>query len=258
VDLGTIDTVYYEGGEPFLFYPLLIRGIREANRRNFTAGVVTNGFFATSDENARLFFEPLVDLDISDLSISDDVFHYEEREENPARRAYAAACGMGLKASVLALDPGGSGPQAPGSFREEKTGVITGGGIMFRGRAAAKLSPYARGHDWREFTTCPYEDLVNPGRLHVDAYGNLQICQGISIGNLWEKPLGDLIGSYNATDHPICGPLVSGGPAQLARVLRFTPPETVADACHLCYLARKANQAEYPGILTPGQVYCDS
>ena len=176
---GTIDTVYFEGGEPFLFYPLLVGGVREARERGFAAGIVTNGYFATSDENARLFLEPLAELGLSDLSISDDVFHSEEGSDNPARCAFTAASEMGLPASILALEPGASGPDTPGSPREEKMGVITGGNIMFRGRAAVKLSQYAPAHDWRDFTRCPYEDLSDPGRVHVDPWGNLQICQGI-------------------------------------------------------------------------------
>ena len=256
--LGTVDTIYFEGGEPFLFYPVLLDGIRQARRRGFAVGIVTNGYFATSMENARFFLDPFRDFGIADLSISDDIFHYENRQENAARRAFEAAQGMNLPAAILALDPGGSGPDITASPREEKKGVVTGGSIMFRGRAAARLSQYAGKKDWRQFTTCPYEDLINPSRLHVDAYGNLQICQGICMGNIWEHPLVELVRDYSPPAHSICGPLINGGPAQLARVLGYTPPpEGVADACHLCWLARKACRDKYPGILEPAQVYCN-
>jgi hypothetical protein len=220
---------------------------------------VTNGYFATSEENARCFLGPFQKLGIADLSISDDIFHYENRQENAAWRASEVAKEMGLPAAVLALDPGGSGPEMRGSPREEKKGVITGGSIMFRGRAAAKLSGYAEARDWRQFTACPYEDLQNPSRLHVDAYGNLQICQGICMGNVWEHPLSELIRDYKPSAHHICGPLIEGGPAHLSRVLGYTPPDAgVADACHLCYLARKSCRGKYKEILEPAQVYCDS
>ncbi len=256
-DTGTVDTVYFERGEPFLFYPLLIESIRQARRRKFSVGVVTNGFFATSEENARLFLEPLADLGIVDLSISDDIFHYENRNDNPARRAFRVAQEMGLPVSVLALDPGASGPDTPGSSREEKTGIVEGGGIMFRGRAAEKLSPYTVCRDWQQFTRCPYEDLVTPGRLHVDAMGTLQICQGISIGNVWEQPLNELLRRYDPVSHPICGPLVRGGPAELSRTLGCVPPAKVSDACHLCYLVRKEKRQSNQAVLTPLQVYCE-
>ncbi len=129
---------------------------------------------------------------------------------------------------------------------------------MFRGRAAVQLSGYAKARDWRQFTSCPYEDLRHPSRLHVDAFGNLQICQGICIGNIWETPLDRLIRDYSPKDHPVCGPLLDGGPAELARILGYTPPGAgVADACHLCWLARKSCRDKFPGVLEPAQVYCD-
>lgn len=255
---GTVDTVYFEGGEPFLFYPVLLEGIRMARERGLSAGIVTNGYFATSNENARCFLEPIKELGITDFSVSDDIFHYENRDENPARRALETAQKMGLPTLVLALEPGGSGPEDMAEVREEKKGIITDGGIMFRGRAAATLSRNAAMHDWRQFTSCPYEDLVNPTRLHVDAYGNLQICQGISMGNVWKKSLDELVRDYSPKDHPICGPLIAGGPALLARDLGYTPPEEgVADACHLCWLARKSCREKFPDVLEPAQVYCD-
>ena len=255
--LGTVDTVYFEGGEPFLFYPVLLDAVRQARKRGYKVGIVTNGYFATSEENARFFLAPLRELGIEDMSISDDVFHYENQKENLARRASAAATALGMPTAILALDPGASGPEIKGNPREEKTGVVTEGGIMFRGRAAEKLSPNAVTSDSQQFTKCPYEDLKTPSRMHVDAFGNLQICQGISLGNIWKHSLDELIRTYSPSSHPICGPLIEGGPAQLARVLGYTPPAGVADACHLCYLARKSCRSRYPEILGPTQVYCD-
>ena len=47
--------------------------------------------------------------------------------------------------------------------------------------------------------------------MHVDAYGNVQVCQGISIGNMWQTPLSELVRDYDAARHPIVGPLLTGG-----------------------------------------------
>ena len=99
-------------------------------------------------------------------------------------------------------------------------------------------------------------DLVHPKCLHVDAFGNLQICQGISLGNVWERPLSELMKNYTASSHPGCGPLVRGGPAALAQDLGYVSPAGVADACHLCFLARRSAIGRYPEILCPLQVYC--
>ena len=53
--------------------------------------------------------------------------------------------------------------------------------------------------------------------MHVDAYGNLHVCQGIVIGNLFREPLKEIAARYNPDGHYIVGPLLVGGPAQLAR-----------------------------------------
>jgi hypothetical protein len=44
---------------------------------------------------------------------------------------------------------------------------------------------------------------------------------------------------FIAGSHPVCGPLVRGGPALLAQELGYVPHEGAADACHLCFLARR-------------------
>jgi len=134
-DLGTVKKIYFEGGEPFLFYPVMLNGIRQARSRGYSVGIVTNGYFATSEENARCFLEPFPGLGLADLSISDDVFHYENREENAARRAFRAAQEMGLPAAILGLDPGASGPEMrnpPGRRRKESSPAgasCSGGGL---------------------------------------------------------------------------------------------------------------------------------
>ena len=43
---GAIDSIYFEGGEVFLFYPLLLYGVREAKARGFEVGLVTNCYWA--------------------------------------------------------------------------------------------------------------------------------------------------------------------------------------------------------------------
>lgn len=37
-DLGNVREIYFEGGEPFLYYPVLVRGIEEARRSGFETG----------------------------------------------------------------------------------------------------------------------------------------------------------------------------------------------------------------------------
>jgi hypothetical protein len=97
--------------------------------------------------------------------------------------------------------------------------------------------------------------LRDPGRVHLDPLGNLHICQGIVLGNLFEKPLTQICAEYDADAHPVCGPLMNGGPVALVAEYGLPHGSDYADACHLCYEARTALRARLPEILRPDQVY---
>ena len=89
----------------------------------------------------------------------------------------------------------------------------------------------------------------------MDPLGYMHICQGISIGNLFHTPLREICENYDPDSHPIVGPLLEGGPVEIVRRYRLTHREQYADACHLCYEARKDLRDQFPEILIPDQVY---
>ncbi len=126
---------------------------------------------------------------------------------------------------------------------------------MYRGRAAEKLSITAAKYPWEGFVSCPHENLREPGRVHLDPLGNLHICQGLVIGNLFEKPLKQICEEYDADMHPICGLLLAGGPAALVSEYNLPHRSAYADACHLCYEARTALRTRFEKTLCPDQMY---
>jgi hypothetical protein len=91
--------------------------------------------------------------------------------------------------------------------------------------------------------------------VHVDVYGHVHLCQGLSMGNMWHRSLSELVAGYAAGSHPICGPLVRGGPAGLAREYDVVHEEEYVDECHFCYLVRRALVDRFPEFLGPRQVY---
>jgi hypothetical protein len=249
--IGSIRWIYFEGGEAFLFYPLMIESIKLARGAGFKVGIVTNAYFATTEEDAELWFRPLIELGIQDLSISDDEFHSDEKE-SPAKRALNAARKMGLPAGSIYIE---KPTVVTSASKGQKGAPVVGGGVMFRGRAAEKLVEGLPTRDWKEFTECPHEDLANPERVHLDAYGNVHLCQGLSLGNAWHTPLSELVKNYRTQAHPIAGPLVEGGPALLAKEYNIAHAEGYVDACHLCYDARLKLIERFPQYLAPKQVY---
>lgn len=251
--IGTIEMIYFEGGEPTQYYPLLLESVRRAHQKGFQVGIVSNAYMALTEEDALLWLKPLAEGGLSVLSVSNDAFHYGEEKENPAEIGWKVGLKLQLNAFPICIDP----PEIleETSPMDGKGQAVIGGGARFRGRAADTLTKGLPLRPWDEMIVCPDEDLLTPSRVHVDSYGNIQICQGISLGNFWEKPLSEIMASYHPDQHPICGPLHMGGPAELVRTLKIEPGEEYVDECHLCFLTRRDIIDRYPLYLTPRQVY---
>lgn len=252
-NIGTVNWIYYEGGEPFLFFPLLVESVKQARARGFKVGIVTNAYGANSEADAQLWLSPLVEAGVNFLSISNDTFHYGEATHNPAAVAASVAGRLGIETALICIEPPKMGK--PGNEKENRGAPVVGGEAKFRGRAADKLTNGLPLRPLNTLVECPYEDLATPSRVHIDAFGNVHVCQGISIGNFWKTTLSDIIRTYRPDAHPICGPLLRGGPAALARTLSIEPASGYVDECHCCYLSRKTVLDRFPEELAPRQVY---
>ncbi len=249
-ELGTVKWIYFEGGEPFLYYAILLKGVQEAASLGFQVGIVSNGYWATGEEDALEWLRPFVGL-VQDLSISSDLYHWGERLSQQAKNASAAAEQLNIPIGIISIaQPGAT--KAASALGQLPVGETV---VMYRGRAAKKLVAQATQRPWQQFTECPYENLREPGRLHVDPFGNLHICQGISPGNLFSQPLREICDTYDPYSHPILGPLLEGGPMELVQRYGLPHEERYADACHLCYEARLALRGRFPEILAPDQMY---
>jgi MoaA/NifB/PqqE/SkfB family radical SAM enzyme len=253
VKIKTIESVYFEGGEPFLFYPLMVEAIRIARNKGFKVGIVTNAYWATSERDAELWLKPLAELGVSDLSLSDDSFHFEEQGPSPANYALKAAKRLGLPVAVISIDK----PTVQYDLNKDqaKGKPVLGGTTMFRGRAVDKLIKGLPTKPWRQLEECPYEDLRDPERVHLDPYGNVHLCQGLIMGNVRETPLSKLVEEYDNSSHPICGPLAEGGPALLSRTYAIKHRSRYVDACHFCYCLRLSLLDRFPKHFAPRQVY---
>ena len=68
----------------------------------FKVGIVTNAYGTVSEEDAEVWFQPLADLGVAYLSISDDLFHYGE-ENTPAKRGLEAARKLGIPTAPICI-----------------------------------------------------------------------------------------------------------------------------------------------------------
>lgn len=126
--IGSVEWIYFEGGEPFLFYPSLLEGVRMARDKGFKIGIVTNAYGAVSEEDAEAWLHPLAALGVAYLSISDDSFHYGDGE-SPAKRALAAARKFGIPTAPICIQK--PFVEAMPGQDQDKGAPVIGGGAMF-------------------------------------------------------------------------------------------------------------------------------
>jgi MoaA/NifB/PqqE/SkfB family radical SAM enzyme len=248
-ETGSVEWIFFEGGEPFLYYQTMVAGISEAAKLGFKVGIVTNGYWATSVEDALLWLTPLTGK-LDNLTISSDLFHYSEKVSQQSKFITTAAEMLNIYLDIIYIEqPGVAALSTLGQIPPESSS------IMFRGRAAEKLAHNVQLKPNTDFVECPHENLKDPGRVHIDSFGNVHICQGISIGNIFDSPIKEICQNFDPFTHPILGPLLDGGPNKLVEKYNLNLSGNFADACHLCYKAREILRNQFPNILIPDQMY---
>lgn len=233
-----IGEVHFEGGEPFLHYAELLEWVGLAAGMGLTAGAVTNGYWAADIQAALDILGRLKDRGLKSLMVSTDDYHGGDEDRRRALLAAETARRLGISATVAVTN------------REQ---------VMYRGRAAhclADASTVARAAA-DALTACPHEQLDSPDRVHIDPFGHIHLCQGLTMGQQARDgaTLRRTIENYQPSTHPVVGPLLRGGPLELRRHYGIDLGDEYADACHLCYAVRRALRPRLPGYLAPGHVY---
>ena len=213
---------------------------------------------------------PFAEIGLADLSLSSYAYFVEDANEEQLRNAVLAARELGIPVSVLEVGaPADIG--VPGAC----SGDV--GEVMHKGRAAVALAPAKASRPPETLVTCPFEDFTDPGRAHVGPDGELQVCQGISAGNVFAggdgppapedlaEPRPDglraALDAYDPRARPVIREILAGGPWALAQAVGHTPERSLyADECHLCYEVRAAlrRAGRYPEVVAPGQCYAEN
>jgi hypothetical protein len=94
----------------------------------------------------------------------------------------------------------------------------------------------------------------------IDPYGNVSICHGIVIGNVYRKSFGEIIRGYDPAANPITGALAAEGPRglhSLAEHRGLRLPGEYFDECDLCWTSRVAlrGEAGLAAVLGPKECY---
>jgi pyruvate-formate lyase-activating enzyme len=259
------------GGEPFLTYNLLLELTHESKRlTDAPVTVFTNAFWATSRRRALALLKPLADAGTSRLYLSLDSYHADY--VSPGRVATAAlmADHLGLEVFTDAAIPPGLSAGNPEARRtraiirkfERKTGIrVIEKPFTSTGRAAAL--PDGPPED---LSICRLPDylgcsLAAPRGVELHPGGEVCLCSGISLGNLENLSLGEILASYDPECHPVLGPLLHGGPGALLKMAvdrgRLEPGvlRSPTSRCRACYIARSALRPDFPEALRPAQCY---
>lgn len=250
--IQSIEWVIFEGGEPFLVFPLLLMSIKRARQLGFKVGVITNGYFGRTEEAAIRYLKPLTALGLDKIFISNDRYHYKNTVASPAKRAIDAAVKLGIPTTRLRIDDSAVLPQHQ---EGEKENIEETHPLLMVGRASEKLRLDLPTSDWRSFTMCPFKKLQDPETLFIDPSGNVQICQGISIGNIWVNQFSNIMDQFDVKSHPIYGPIFNNGPKGLAEAYKIVPAQDYQNACQLCYDVRRLLLRQFPNYLSPAQLY---
>ena len=61
-EIDTVEWIYFEGGESFLYYPVVLRGVQTAAAKGYKVGIVSIAYWATDVDDALEWLKPLEGL----------------------------------------------------------------------------------------------------------------------------------------------------------------------------------------------------
>ncbi len=192
--LKTVDYISIEGGEPFLYYPVMVKAVEEAVDLGFHVEILSNCYWATCYEDAVEWLIPIAEAKNVELTLSSDLYHGDSWVIREVENAVRVAKTLGIKTGILAVKCPHADVPCPSQIEGVKVDLWE---LMYKGRAFSKLTEKASKKPWQEFTKCPYEDFTKQERVHIDPFGYVHVCQGISIGNAWQKPFSKIIEEFN-------------------------------------------------------------
>jgi len=247
---GLLGSVLLFGGEPMLNPDAVLAGIKTATQLGVPrVDVITNAFWAATEEAARAWVERLHGVGLHRVAISVDAFH---AEFTPVERVHCAgeaarAAGMHVTWNVAMLNP--DEPVHSDDVRTQEivrslrdiSDEVHVNGVLAAGRALESFPDQYPRRPGIPSGPCPGpsygSDLAAPTVFTVDPVGDVSICWGLTIGNAQRRSLTEVIAQYEPTRDSVTATLLSEGPAgllSLPAAAGFHPRESYANVCDLC------------------------
>lgn len=97
-DIGSFQQIGFSGGEPFLYFDLLKKGITYAKEKGFATSVATNGFWGSWDD--KTLNERFSSLPLDQISLSYDAYHAQYISGETFSRALSVCKSINISYSV--------------------------------------------------------------------------------------------------------------------------------------------------------------
>jgi hypothetical protein len=266
---------HLSGGEIFLDEEKLfqiIKNIRKHFKKDL--GISTNAFWAEDEKETSQKVQLLAELGVTGIALSADYYHQQflsiERPKTLARaikqnnlKTHSYIMGARLNSDVdnavtintqseLIASEVNQDLEIPYARAIERS---IGKGCLIN---QPKKSKIPQGM-CTELNTCLGErSPFNPAMVWIDPYGNVMICYGLIIGNLYKNSLNDIIGNYVPGNYPVLNELAQQGPRaiyEIALSKKLNLPLEFYDECDVCYQSRSVLQKNYPDLFGPKECY---
>ena len=267
---------HLSGGEVML-QPSKFYAIISEIRKYFTGdlGMSTNAFWAKTLHQAKSVVNDLTQLGISGIAVSSDAFHDAYVPLSYVAHAVSALRDSGLKKHSYIMGARCNSDVFQESLYNSKTDQNAS---YLQSISNMPLAPTAiRSIGKGTLVNVPKKDTIpckpcsdlseclgtrgpfNPAMVWVDAFGNVMVCYGIIIGNVFEKKFVDIISEYTIDSNPVLKIIAEEGPHGLFYDAKQCNSElqqnSFYDTCDVCYACRKALRKKHHMYLGPHECY---
>lgn len=236
-------------------------------------GISTNAFWATHSNITHTIVQKLIHLGVTGIAISADYFHLPYIPLSRPRKAVQSIVEQGLKTHCYIM---GARCKSDILNHNEINSISEHIAKQVQNKTAMPLAPtHIRSIGLGRYINTPKKNTIpqggctelseclgkrgpmNPSMVWVDCYGNVMLCYGIIIGNVYTTPFAEIIQSYTPKQHRIASIIAEKGPKglyELAQSLHLETPQEFYDECDLCFSCRQLLQKHY-NELGPTECY---
>lgn len=254
INMFNISSIMVYGGEPLLFPQITIDLLSYFRKSGVPKReLITNGFISQNPNEIVRVSEMLIETDVTQIFLSIDEFHQEFIPLNYIELFISSILNCGFK--NIYLHPAWLVDEYDNNYYNTKTKnllnnliskfpieISKGNVIAPAGYSRKLLSKYYKKINLDLNRVCgeiPYTNsLTDIRNLRFLPNGNINICRGICIGNIFIDDIGTILDRYSPYTNPITTRLLSGGVKKLLESLENNitkiDPSEYYGVCDLC------------------------